>query len=62
MGNPRVLESYDVVAGEVKFYTFSGDSTDTKPTEGVSDGSIFMESNTGYVYRFNEKTGTWIKY
>lgn len=62
MSEPRILESHDVVVDEVKYYTFSGDSTDDKPTEGVSDGSIFMESDTGDVYRYNEKSGTWIKY
>ena len=38
----------------------SGDSTDTKPTEGICDGSIFSESDTGVVSFFNETLGDWV--
>lgn len=37
------------------------DSSETKPTELIADGSILVESNTGDVYFFNKKTSTWIK-
>lgn len=38
------------------------DSTETKPTEMVADGSVALETDTGKVYVFNEKTSTWILY
>lgn len=45
-----------------KCYEFRGLSTDTKPTN-CSNGSIFLEMDTGNVYVFNAATtpGTWIK-
>ena len=51
-----------VVNGENIIYKeISGDSTDTKPTAGICDGSIFSESDTGDVYFFNEKSSDWVK-
>ncbi len=38
------------------------DSTETKPTEMVADGSIALETDTGKVYVFNENTSAWILY
>ncbi len=37
------------------------DSSETKPTEYIADGSIFTETNTGDVYMFNAKTSQWVK-
>ena len=45
----------------ITYKEISGDSTDTKPTAGVCDGSIFSESDTGDVYFFNEESGDWKK-
>ena len=51
-----------VVNGEnITYKEISGDSTDTKPTAGICDGSLFVESDTGDVYFFNEKSGDWVK-
>jgi hypothetical protein len=51
-----------VVNGENIIYKeISGDSTETKPTAGICDGSLFVESDTGDVYFFNEKSGDWVK-
>ena len=40
------------------------DSTDTKPTgnaaKDVSEGSSLVESDTGDVYFYNQKTDSWI--
>lgn len=45
-----------------KYYVeISGDSTETKPTFNIVDGSIFTESDTGKVYFFNEKSGDWVE-
>lgn len=39
-----------------------GKSTDTKPTEGVPNGSTFYEIDGAHdVYAFDADTGTWIK-
>lgn len=40
---------------------YSGLSTDTKPTDGVYQGSIFVEVDTGDVYLFNADGGEWVK-
>lgn len=36
------------------------ESTDDKPTAGIATGSIMIEVDTGEVFFFSEKTGTWI--
>lgn len=36
-------------------------STDTKPTEGVANGSILIEMNTGKIYMFNEAGAEWLE-
>jgi hypothetical protein len=38
-----------------------GTSSETKPTIGICDGSIFCESDTGDVYFFSESSGEWVK-
>lgn len=49
------------ITNAVTYVEISGDSTETKPTAGIADGSIFVESNTGKVYFFNEKSGDWVE-
>lgn len=44
----------------MRYIEASGDSSETKPTKNIVDGSIFVESNTGDVSLFNEKTSSWI--
>ena len=39
-----------------------GLSTDTKPTEHVSNGSVFLEIDTGEVYIFDKENIQWIKF
>lgn len=41
--------------------TLYGLSTDQKPTEGIGNGSCFIEMNTGKVYWFDGASGTWIE-
>lgn len=36
-----------------------GLSSDTKPTEGVPNGSSFLEMDTGDVYLFDEENTLW---
>lgn len=39
---------------------FAGTSLDTKPTDGVGTGSIFVEVDTGKVFFFDE-TDDWVE-
>lgn len=50
-----VLEdgTYDVQA--------SGLHDDTKPTNNIATGSLFLEVDTGDVYAFDEEGGEWDK-
>ena len=63
----RVLKKYDVntnVPGSVDAKTYcelSGKSTETKPTAGVADGSICLESDTGKIFFFNEVDAVWVE-
>lgn len=38
---------------------YRGLSTDTKPTENVSNGAVFIEINTGKVYMFDADGTQW---
>ena len=38
---------------------YAGLHNDTKPTEGVETGSLFLEVDTGDVYAFDEAGGQW---
>lgn len=35
-------------------------STDTKPTEGVADGTALIETDTGNAFFFDEETKQWL--
>ncbi len=43
----------------VRATTFYGLSTDTKPTEGVGNGSAFLEMDTGKIYFYDADNTTW---
>lgn len=51
----RVTDARDVITGKVKYFEFAGLSRDTKPTDKVSTGSLFLEVDTGDVYAYNEE-------
>lgn len=36
-----------------------GDSTDDKPTEGIGNGSTFIEMDTSKLYFFSAGAGVW---
>ena len=57
-----VKRGYAQESGVDLFYVeLSGDSTETKPTTGIIDGSSCIESDTGKVFLFNEKSGDWVE-
>ena len=39
----------------------SGLSTDSKPLDGIYQGTMFIEIDTGDVYLYEGTSGTWIK-
>ena len=59
----NIVENYFCNENGTSIYylEISGDSTETKPTTGVADGSVFIESDTGKVFFFNEKSGSWVE-
>ena len=36
-------------------------STDSKPTDGIANGSICIEMNTGKIFMFNEAGSAWVE-
>lgn len=36
-------------------------STDTKPTDGLANGSILVEVDSGKVFFFNEAASEWVE-
>lgn len=43
------------------YVELSGLSTDSKPTDGIAMGSIFVEVDTGKVFFFNASASTWVE-
>ena len=41
------------------YVEMAGKSTETKPTTGIVSGSLFLESDTGDVYVFDETDVAW---
>lgn len=52
--------SKDADGNYISYQEIAGDSSETKPTEGVATGSIFLEADTGDVYIFSEGEGDWV--
>lgn len=53
------MVSINVYSGGYK--ECAGLSTDTKPTDDLSTGSIFVEVDTGNVYFWDESGAQWIE-
>lgn len=50
-----------VEAGWIKYIEAVGLSTDTKPTELIATGSLFLAIDTSEAYFYDEECGQWIK-
>lgn len=51
-----IEQSVDV---EKRLMTFYGNSEDTKPTAGIADGSVCIETDTHDIYMFDEANEIW---
>ena len=49
----------DIKNGNKPILELRGLSTDTKPTENIGNGSVFIEINTGKVYFFDAENSLW---
>lgn len=56
----RILESKPHYPG-LHYIEAAGLSTDTKPTDNLVTGSVFIEVDTGKAYFFDEIAGEWIE-
>ena len=45
----------------MRIVTIYGSHSETKPTIGIYDGSVFIETDTHDVYLFDEKNQVWRK-
>ena len=60
----RILSEQAMVhvdAGWIKYIEAVGLSTDTKPTELIATGSLFLEIDTSEAYFYDEDGSRWIK-
>lgn len=57
----REVESQIFDTTGVKYVTIFGTSSETKPTNGIITGSVFVEVDTGKAYLFNEDTSAWVE-
>ena len=44
-----------------KVATIYGTSSESKPTQNIAMGSVFIEVDTGKAYLFNETTSAWVE-
>lgn len=44
-----------------KYVEIYGTSSESKPTENIVTGSVFVEVNTGKVFLFNEDSSAWVE-
>lgn len=56
----RITVDHPFVDGK-RYIEASGRSTESKPTEGVITGSIFVEVDTGKVFFFDETGSAWVE-
>lgn len=49
----------ELISTNGRIANYFGLSTETKPTESLATGSLFIELDTGTVYYFNEASTTW---
>lgn len=47
------------VVGDKQELEYRGLSTDTKPTENVENGFVFLEMDTGKIYMYDLENETW---
>lgn len=62
MSKIRVISDIPVMddSGNVlHIQELAGPSSGTKPTDGMANGSLFLETDTGYIYVFDEDDGWW---
>lgn len=56
----RIIERKWIEADK-DYAEMAGTSSESKPTTGIVGGSLYMETDTGDVYVFNETSATWTK-
>ena len=56
----RTIETKWIEADK-NYVELAGKSTESKPTTGIVSGSLFLESDTGDVYVFDEMDVAWTK-
>ena len=49
------------IEADKNYVELAGKSTESKPTTGIVSGSLFLESDTGDVYVFDETDVAWTK-
>ena len=57
----RITDERIITNDGKRIITAYGLSTDTKPTNNILQGSIFIEIDTSNAYFFNETSSVWVK-
>lgn len=55
-----MITAFETYCCEHKHFDFYGLSTDTKPTEGVTNASTFYEMDTKALFMFDAENGAWL--
>ena len=58
------VTDYEIREGGVKVQEISGYclAADTKPTDGIANGSVLTEMDTGKIYMFDEAGSQWVEF
>jgi len=54
-----IIKTELVDENNLKTAEYRGNSNDSKPTEGVGNGSTFLETDTGKLYIYDLESETW---
>lgn len=49
----------ELIENDLKTQELRGNSNDTKPIEGIGNGSTFLETDTGKLYIYDLDSETW---
>lgn len=56
----RIVE--EKLTADGKFIrTYFGNSNESKPTDKLADGSVFVETDTGKAHLFDETSSAWVE-
>lgn len=57
----RIISDVTIDSNGKRYVTIFGTSSESKPTQQITMGSVFVEVDTGKAFLFNETTSAWVE-